>query len=729
MGTLSRAQGIGGREVRLQDYLGILQRRYLSIVVTFLAVAGSTGFFIWQKPDLYRAFSTLVIEEEQSAFALAGLAEAGRPLGFYQGLLSSRSYLEETLDSIGIWTFRDVLPDPLRNDTLAMLAYIRDHISLGPTNFQSLQQFTATAATSELAYRMALYGTLVFRKRCGEVEAEQSRETVIQLEKQITIIRKKLEEAEKDFQAYRDRSGLSNEGMDAELAHLQEVYFKERTERTLREAEYEATKGQLEILERKITPPSESETEEVRKLRNTLRELEREKLRLLSLNITISPSSPLQSEINTIEQQILQAKGKSNSAREMTNPGLVNQWQALRSKVASQELEIEFSKKRLASYRSSIEEYRAQHPEIVDQIYELSRLDRARKIYEETYNLLLGKVEEAKIRGISESGRIKIIDPAYRPGSPIPKNSGRFYAAGIVIGILLGFGLAFFVEFNDTTVKTSEDIERFLNLPVIGTIPHIVVPKTEALELRRSASKSRKKEEQTRYPKNLLNFSNDESIASEAYRSLRTNLLYSSPDKPIRSLVMTSSGPGEGKSLTVTNVALAYAQMGSKVLLVDTDLRRPVVHHLFQIRREPGFCELFLPNPDWSQIVRPSPVSNLSIIPAGRFTPSPAELIGAHKMDNVLEQMKERFDIIFFDTPPLVAVTDATLLSKKVDGVVLVVKSRRAERELTKRAVGILSSVGVKVIGAVLNDIDLSHRYSGYGYYKYYYHYYRSKKD
>lgn len=272
-------------------------------------------------------------------------------------------------------------------------------------------------------------------------------------------------------------------------------------------------------------------------------------------------------------------------------------------------------------------------------------------------------------------------------------------------------------------------MEKYLNLPVIGTIPHILVAKSDNIRIQRTDSQSKSKEVQVQYPKNLVNFYEDESIASESYRSLRTNLLYASPDKPLRTILITSSGPGEGKSLTVANAAMAYAQMGSKVCLVDTDLRRPVVHHLFQVHREPGFCELFLQNANFEEIIKPTPLQNFYIITAGRFTPSPAELVGAKKMDQILEQLKERFDMVFFDTPPLVAVTDATLLSKKVDGVVLVIKSRKTEREFSKRAIGILESVGTRILGVVLNDIDLSHRYSSYGYYKYYYHYYRSKKD
>jgi tyrosine-protein kinase Etk/Wzc len=426
--------------------------------------------------------------------------------------------------------------------------------------------------------------------------------------------------------------------------------------------------------------------------------------------------------------QLLHAKGKEEN-KEPVNPKLITQWQDLRGTLASQELEMDFSKNRLRSYRQSIDDYKKKHPEILEQSFELSRLTRAKNIYEETYNILLGKLEESKIMAASETGGIKIIDPAYRPDKPIPKNANKFYLAGVIVGLALGLGIGFFLELNDTTIKSSEDVERYLSLPVIGTIPHITIPKGETIKVKRTTSRTNKKETLTQYPKNLVDFSRDESITSEAYRSLRTNILFSSPDKPLKTIMATSSGPHEGKSLTVTNLAMAFAQTGSKVLLIDTDLRRPVIHHLLQLRREPGFCELFLQNINWDDIIRPTKMPNLSVITAGRFTPNPAELIGAYKMNDIIEQLKGKFDIVFFDTPPLVAVTDATILSKKVDGVVLIIKSHRTEREIGRRAVGILQSINSKIIGTVLNDIDLSHRYSSYGYYKYYYHYYQSKKD
>ena len=175
---------------------------------------------------------------------------------------------------------------------------------------------------------------------------------------------------------------------------------------------------------------------------------------------------------------------------------------------------------------------------------------------------------------------------------------------------------------------------------------------------------------------------------------------------------------------------MAYAQMGKKTLIIDTDLRRPVLHHIFGVKREPGFSDLFISdNPDYDAIIKTTPKSNLFLITAGIFTPNPAELLGSYKMEKMLDYFRENFDIVFFDSPPIVAVTDSTLLGTKMDGLLLVIKSHHTDRDIALWAVNSLRKVGIKVLGTVFNDIDLTQRYSSYGYYKYYYHYYKSKKS
>ena len=217
-------------------------------------------------------------------------------------------------------------------------------------------------------------------------------------------------------------------------------------------------------------------------------------------------------------------------------------------------------------------------------------------------------------------------------------------------------------------------------------------------------------------------------MVAESYRALRTNLFFASPDNPIRTLGVTSSGPHEGKSLTVSNICLACAQMGKRTLLIDSDLRRPVIHHLFHLPRENGFTDLFI-GKELEAVVKKTAMENLDIMTAGRFTPNPSELLASKKMEKILETMKAQYDIILFDTPPVMAVTDAPIISTKVDGMLMVVKSYSTDKNVLERALINLENINARIVGFVLNDIDLTHRYASYGYYKYYYHYYRSQKD
>ena len=289
------------------------------------------------------------------------------------------------------------------------------------------------------------------------------------------------------------------------------------------------------------------------------------------------------------------------------------------------------------------------------------------------------------------------------PQKPIARNETRFYILGIILGLGLGLALAFLIEFNDTTIKSNEDIERFLKQSVLGTIPHINHNKKDEVEIRRNSSAGKHKGIHiTQYPRHVFKFDGDDSVITEAYRSLRTNLTFASPDKPLQAIVLTSAGPSEGKSLTISNLEMAYAQMGKESLLIDTDLRRPVLHHIFNMKREPGFVDLFIDNPDYYKIIQKTEKDNLFVIPAGIFTPNPAELIASNKMMLLIEYFRNNFDIIFFDTPPIIAVTDATLLASKTDGLILVVKSHHTDKDVALRAINNLNHVGVKILGTVL---------------------------
>jgi protein-tyrosine kinase len=206
----------------------------------------------------------------------------------------------------------------------------------------------------------------------------------------------------------------------------------------------------------------------------------------------------------------------------------------------------------------------------------------------------------------------------------------------------------------------------------------------------------------------LVTISNPRSPVAEAYRALRTNLEFSGLDKPLRSMVITSASPDEGKSTTLANLAVTIAQSGKRVILVDCDLRRPSLHQIFNVRNHMGVTDLIrdealMSNPP----LQDTPAPNLKLLPSGQLPPNPAELLGSRRMSEIIACLLAQADMLLFDTPPIIAVTDAALLSAKVDGVVLVIGAGKTRREYARRAKALLDKVNARLIGTVLNNVKL----------------------
>ena len=209
------------------------------------------------------------------------------------------------------------------------------------------------------------------------------------------------------------------------------------------------------------------------------------------------------------------------------------------------------------------------------------------------------------------------------------------------------------------------------------------------------------------------------SPVAESFRALRTNLNFISPDEPLRTLLLTSSGPGEGKSTTSANLAITMAQMGKKVLLIDCDLRKPVQHKIFELSNVKGITSLLVDSTmPLEEVMHEIDVPGLKIIPCGPIPPNPAELVGSKRMGHLISEFKKSFDLIIFDTPPAISVTDSAILACQVDGVLLVVASNQAESEMVKKAAGIIRNVNAKLLGVIMNRVKYE---KGYEYYYYYY--------
>jgi tyrosine-protein kinase Etk/Wzc len=456
-----------------------------------------------------------------------------------------------------------------------------------------------------------------------------------------------------------------------------------------------------------------------------MKTLEKEKEKMLRLGIALTPDSRLTQDMAAVETAIVRLSRGNESKQDI---GMLNQWQAIRKELNTSESEMNMKRARLDAFKRAIVNYREGHPKLGEEEFELTQLDNLLVRYVATNQRLSERLEDAVIQMESKSGGLKLVDAAQVPTEPVPRRDIVFYAVSLVVGLAIGVGLSILREFMDDTVKSPDDVEKQLALTLLGTIPHIV-PKKSDLEVKRTFTKGKKQQVRNKYPGLMMGPQMEESVVAEAYRSLRTNIVFSSPDKVIQTLLITSSGPGEGKSLTMANTALSFAQQGEPTLVIDTDLRRPVNHHLFGFDRGPGFGELFAGTNTIDEVCREIPGTNLKVMTAGAYMPNPAELLGSKKMDHFLEELKKRYRYILFDTPPVIAVTDAAILATKLDGVVLVIRANKTTLGVSSRTLQALRNVNARVLGCILNDVDITKGYSSYGYYKHYYHNYLAKKD
>lgn len=224
----------------------------------------------------------------------------------------------------------------------------------------------------------------------------------------------------------------------------------------------------------------------------------------------------------------------------------------------------------------------------------------------------------------------------------------------------------------------------------------------------------------------LYTLDSPKASISESFRMLRTNLMYTNVDREIRVLLFTSGGPGEGKSLVIANLAVVMAQAGKKVILVDCDLRKPVVHEIFQLSNENGVTKYVTGYCTWEEAVQDTQVPNLSVLTSGPIPPNPAELVGSKRMDGLVSMLRDRFEVVLIDSPPVMAVTDSIILGSKADGVVVVIRSGMAKNAAVTETCEQLKKAGANLVGTVLNDVAWNSHYYNKRYGKYYKHYYRN---
>jgi capsular exopolysaccharide synthesis family protein len=320
------------------------------------------------------------------------------------------------------------------------------------------------------------------------------------------------------------------------------------------------------------------------------------------------------------------------------------------------------------------------------------------------FEVLKQRVQQATIELQVPRSPVEKIDSGEPSLAPVKPDWAVNLSIGGLVGILLGIGLAFFIEFLDTSLKIMDDVERYLGLPVLGVIPQQAT---------------------------LLSNTNASQLHLEAYRMLRANLDFSYPGAGTKSIAILSSAAGEGKSFTLANLAYVYAQQGARVLVVDTDLRRPTAHKYYGVNRENGLSDYLAGVKSLNEIIHPSTsAENISMIPAGdpHSAQAALPLLTSQRMNQLIQELAQRFDVVLYDTPPVLGISDAAIVAREVGNAILVVQHRRYPRAMSQRARKMVEHAGGKLLGVVANNVSVGSDDSYYYYHEHYEHYLRDRE-
>lgn len=580
------------------------------------------------------------------------------------------------------------LPDELELVTLGFQQSVENLLSMlavtRPDREANVIQVAYESTDRILAYDVPNAIAASFIEQRNAVQKTEARSTVQFLEEQSDQIRGQLEAAENEMQTFREGRQIVALGVEAQaqverLAELQ-------TTRTQLDAERAALANLLGEIEaeagdpdyrRLAAFPTFLQNQVIADILQELIAADRARTELL---VRVTPSHP---DFIGVSNRISDLEGQLGAIGS-------NYLGSLNNQVASLDAV-------LARFGSELEE-------IPEKEVQFARLNRQVTTLAELFVLLQTRLKEAQVVEAVEDPSVRVVETAILPLEPISPRPARNMALAGVLGLMLGVGLAFVREYMDRRLHSSDQIEQLYGLPTIARIPSM------QLGNGRNGDNG---------PATLVTMGDSHSVGAEAFRNLRTNVRFMREGQGASEFVVTSPAPQEGKSVTAANLAIAIAQQGVRTLLIDADMRRSVLHTRFEMERSPGLADLLVGEHTPQQVIRPTQVENLFLLPAGAHPPNPAELVGGARMEALLEKLREKFDSIVIDSPPLLAVTDASVLGPKTDGVILVVRAEKTDKDAIALAVQQLRHVGAEILGVVVNDARPDGVY--YSYYRKYY--------
>jgi len=723
---------VTGQEVNIWDYYFVLMKRKRIVLLLVVVILAATALVTYLRTPIYKASTTVLIERESTVTSMAiGSEVFYRRFDYYTffntqyQLIRSKTVASRVVDLLDLTESplysidalestegEDLSDEAAHREVIA--AMLMDAVEVDPVKDSNIVEISMASPDPEMAAALAnAFGQayISFSLESRYSASDQARSF---LSTQVEDLQKEIEAKHKQLQEYGKETDIigTAEGQDItnqRLVELNQSFTRAQTERIRLQTTYERMRG--------ASPGSIPEVQNnqlVIQLKQEINQLESDYAKNSKKFKDAMPEQVrLQSEIEKANQRLV---AKSNEIYRETLKGARTEYERARENENSLKRMFDEQKGRALDVNLSAIQYNALLMEVESKSQLLQSLLQRQSEANVT----------AQLQGIGSSN-IRIVDPAEVPQFVYRPNKKLNLSLGLLLSLVVGLGSAFLLEFLDRSVKSSEEVTKRFGFPALGAVPKLQASgeKVNGSPRRQKSGPKPRHEGSEVDPIYSVCYEDSKSLVAEAYRSLRTSLLLSGAGEPPKTIVVSSASPGEGKTATSVNIAITLAQLGRRVLLVDTDLRRPKVHKVFLAEGKKGGMSHYLAGIiDFEDLlVQPQgKVPGLSFITAGPVPPDPSELISSLRFDEFIDRMyrEHAVDHIIFDSPPILSVTDPVILGVKADGLVLVVHGGVTERDALQAVKERLDTAGVRVLGVVTNNLDMTR----HGYY-YYYPYYR----
>jgi capsular exopolysaccharide synthesis family protein len=719
------SSSVGEPALDWRRYLNaVLRKWWLILLCTAVATAGA-GAWTVRQPKLYKAAASLIIDV-RAAQVLTGVTDVydvgGRgwaPSAFFQTefeVMKSRRVARAAAERLGLplderrnglGGIADPAERARRQAALDPADLASGRYAIEPDKLSNVVRVVVVDADPEHAAALANAVADAYLETNLDKRVDNTKDASDWLLTQNDDLRRKVRISEDSLLKFMADNGVLNASLESQLDEVKQRLSAFNSQLATEEASQIRDVLNVRALEQVREDPT---------LLDTLPEVQS------ALVVTALKQKLI--EVRTLEMELtarylpdhpkLKLLTEQKGALEKD---LQREVQALLTSLERQKASRDSS---IAGLQKVVNEERQKEARLNNLALDYNRIKRERDTDQKLFDMVANRLKEADITGAQPFNNVRFLDRALVPKAPFKPDLQQALLAALVAGLAVGIGIALLIEVADTTVKSQADIEALVDAPFLGLLPVIPV-EGPAKEADRAASQRQTRE------RDLYVLGHPRSAVAECARFIRTNLLFMSTDRPLRTLVVTSPAPQEGKSTTAVTIAISMAQAGSRTLIVDTDMRKPRLHRVFCVDADQGVADVLLGELTLEKAIRPTEVPNLDVLICGTLPPNPAEILLSERFKELVADLARRYDRVVFDTPPVGPVTDPAILGTLVDGVVLVTKCDQTSKESVKLAMRALKDANARVFGVILNDVDVTaKRYAGayYAYYRKYGGYY-----